>query len=104
GVPRRAEGPATFHDPTRTDEGWWEVRWHDVAPGDLRWHEPLARVEREDGEVVADDQGANVAVLQVRPGTYAARWYGPPLGRVPRHRFVIVANAGQPEIRTELFG
>lgn len=104
GVPRRAEGPATFHDPTRTDEGWWEVRWHDVAPGDLRWHEPLARVEREDGEVVADDQGTNVAVLQVRPGTYAARWYGPPLGRVPRHRFVIVANAGQPEIRTELFG
>jgi neutral ceramidase len=103
-VERRADGPAEFHDPDRTDEGYWEVRWHDVAAGDLRWHEPLARVELDDGTVVADDQGTRVAVLQLRPGTYAARWYGPPLGQVPKHRFVLPANAGQPEIRTELFG
>jgi neutral ceramidase len=103
-VPRRADGPAEFHDADRTDEGWWEVRWHDVAAGDLRWHEPLARVELEDGTVVADDQGTRVAVLQLRPGTYAARWYGPPLGQVPKHRFVLPVNAGRPELRTELFG
>jgi neutral ceramidase len=103
-VPRRADGAAAFADPTRTDDGYWEQRWHDVGPADLHWHEPLARVEREDCEVIADDQDGRVAVLLVRPGLYAARWYGPPLGRGPRHRFVLTANAGQPEERTELFG
>ena len=103
-APHRTRAGAEFHDPDRTDEGYWEVRWHDVAAGDLCWHEPLARIELEDGTVVADDQGTRMAVLQLKSGTYSARWYGPPLGRVPKHRFVLPANAGQPEIRTELFG
>jgi neutral ceramidase len=103
-VARRADGVATFVDPTAIDEGYWEQRWRDVGAGDLRWHEPLARVERIDGRAVADDQSGAVAVLQVSPGVYAARWYAPTLGRGPQHRFVLPANHGRPELRTDPFG
>lgn len=27
----------------------WEQRWLDAAPGDLRWHDPLVRVDRDNG-------------------------------------------------------
>lgn len=102
---RRATGAAAYLDPTAIDVGCWEQRWTDVGPGDLDWHEPLVRVERADGTVVADDRSAGrVAVLQVAPGTYAARWYDPPMGRGPQHRFVVLANRGQAELRGELFG
>lgn len=102
---RRPVGEATFHDPTAIDDGYWEQRWFDVPAGDLAWHRPLVFVEREhDDAVVADDRIGEVAVLQIEPGVLAARWYGPPLGRVPRHRFVVVANGAQPELRPEPFG
>jgi hypothetical protein len=104
GAIRRVNGSAEYLDPTAIDEGCWEQRWTDVAAGDLRWHEPLVRVERADGTVVADDQWGGVAVLQVAPGEYAARWYGPTMGRGPQHRVVVLANGGQPELRGELFG
>lgn len=104
-APRRPDGEAVFHDPTATEDGYWEQRWTDVGPGDLAWHEPLARIERvHDGAVVADDQGGAVAVLQVAPGGYAVRWFAPPLGLVPEHRVVLAANGGQPEVALPGFG
>lgn len=27
----------------------WEQRWLDAAPGDLRWHDPLVRVNVDNG-------------------------------------------------------
>jgi neutral ceramidase len=42
-----------FTDPTATEDAVWEQTWVDVAPGGLRWHEPLVRVEQ------SDDDGTN---------------------------------------------
>ncbi|MCW2782514.1 MAG: hypothetical protein JWR35_2963 [Marmoricola sp.] len=92
---------ARFVEATPAEDAYWELIWRDVAPGDLHWHEPLVRVETEAGTPVADDQGWRVGVVHLgeRKGVhqYAARWFAPPLGRPGRHRFVLSANAGQPE-------
>jgi neutral ceramidase len=102
---RRPAGDAAFHDPTATEDGYWEQPWLDVPPGDLAWHRPLARIDRtRDGAVVADDQGGSVAVLQVEPGRYVVRWYAPALGEGRRHRVVLLANATQPEVALPEFG
>lgn len=94
-----------------------------MAPGDLHWHEPLARVEvndagswrpaRRDGQVV-DDEGWDLQVTHLggpggEPGRgdghrYALRWWNPTLGAPRRHRFVLAANAAQPEWASEAFG
>lgn len=107
----RSAGAVRFVESTPTEDAYWEQTWTDVAPGDLYWHEPLVRVEAESGEVWApasydghpvDDQGWRVGVTYTgeKRGlhTYVARWYAPPLGRPVRHRFVLVANAAQPEV------
>lgn len=102
---RRADGDATFVDPTGKEDGYWEQPWTDVAAGDLAWHEPLARIERSrDGAVVADDQRGDVAVLQVGPGRYVVRWFDPALGEGRRHRVVLLANGRQPEVALPEFG
>ena len=46
---RHVLSPAAYHDPAGEELGWWELRWLDVAPGDLQWHEPLVRVDVIDG-------------------------------------------------------
>ena len=104
---RRAafDGAGRVPRPDRTDDGLLgavagATSRPATSAGTSRW----SASSSTDGTVVADDQGTKVAVLQVRPGLYAARWYGPPLGQVPKHRFVLPANAGTPELRTELFG
>ncbi|MGH3411930.1 MAG: neutral/alkaline non-lysosomal ceramidase N-terminal domain-containing protein [Marmoricola sp.] len=93
-----------FVEATPTEDAFWELTWADRAPGDLCWHEPLVRVEAETDAgwaTVVDDQGWHLGVTHLgrQHGThrYAARWYAPPLGRPGRHRFVLEANAGQPE-------
>lgn len=112
----RLLGAVRYVETTRTEDGYWEQVWSDVAPGDLHWHEPLVHVEVEtsggwvraayDGRPV-DDQGWRLGVTHLgrKHGQhrYAARWYAPPLGRPGRHRFVLAANAGQPEIAGEAF-
>ena len=45
-----ALGAPDFHDPTGTEDGYWELRWLGPAPGDLAWHEPLVRVEAATGD------------------------------------------------------
>jgi neutral ceramidase len=109
GAPATIEvaGPARFSDTTARVDASWEVAWTGPPPGDLAWHEPLARVERQDGdgawEPAADDQGWDVAVLAVGPvegdearHRYVARWYLPDLRAGRRHRFVIGDVASEP--------
>lgn len=112
GAARRITGEPRFEDPTGTSDGFWELEWVDEAPGALRWHEPLVRVERsDDGGVtwelathhdrLVDDQGCDVEVRSRGDADglhrYATRWWNPAFraGRV--HRFVLLANGPQPE-------
>jgi len=114
-VERRFLGGPAFTDPTRTVDGVWETRWRDVAPGGLDWHEPMVCVERSplaggewelarrQGRVV-DDQGWDLEVRHLGEAAdgdghdYGVRWYDPTLGGEWRHRFVLVANHGRPEL------
>ena len=115
---RTVPDPPRFFEATVREAAHWELRWRDVPPGDLHWHEPIARVEvwSGDGWTVArregrpvDDQGWWLGISHLGPSrhpasdghVYAARWYGPDLSR--RHRFVLLANAGQPELATPGF-
>jgi len=98
----------SYTDPTATEDGFWELRWLDAAPGALRWHEPLVRVEAAgpDGwRPVADDQGYAVGVVHLGPAArlagagrhrYAARWYTPYLGPAPVHRLVLLGAPDGP--------
>ncbi|HEV7721493.1 MAG TPA: neutral/alkaline non-lysosomal ceramidase N-terminal domain-containing protein [Iamia sp.] len=94
------DGPARFTDTTARVDAFWELAWSGPPPGDLTWHEPMARVEAQDGDgpwgPAADDQGWDVAVLAVGADEgdptrhrYVARWYLPDLRAGRRHRFVI---------------
>jgi neutral ceramidase len=117
GPDRAFERAARFTDPTATTDGFWEQTWIDVAPGDLHWHEPLVRVEASDDDGRTwtraldhgrrvDDQGWALAVTHLGaidesggPGhRYRIRWYEPVLRFGRRHRFVLEANAGRPEL------
>jgi neutral ceramidase len=121
---RIAVGAPEFTDSTPSEDAYWEFQWWDVPPGELRWHEPLARVEVAAAGAVAggwvvaadghgqpvDDQGWRVGVVHLGPSRgdgaahrYAVRWYGPPLGPPCPHRFVLLENAGQPELASDAF-
>lgn len=123
--PRTAQGPAQFNDPDATADGFWEFRYIDASPGDLNWHEPMARVETEEsahqwratlrqGRVV-DDQGWDMELVHlgalaercqgIAPGghEYALRWWNPSFAGGRRHRFVLVPNAGRPGLESEPF-
>lgn len=125
-VDRLADGPAVFTDATATADPVWEQRWWDIAPGRLDWHEPLVRVEMCDGEGGAwvpavahgrrvDDGGCDVEVVHLGPGDrdrgfdrgrghrYAVRWWSPGFRAGRRHRFVLVPNAGRPELTGDPF-
>jgi len=123
-IPREILEPARFRDVTARTDALWEIIWRDVAPAALAWHEPLVRVEAgsndaddanhwvpactRDGRLV-DDQGWEIEVEhlgQAADGVghrYAARWHDPTLRADRRHRFVLLANAGRPEVAGEAF-
>ena len=124
-VERTTLGPATFTDATARTDPCWEQRWRDVAPGNLRWHDPLVRVESADGDGgpdgnestwqpartddgrPVDDQGCDIEVVHLgddrRGHLYAARWWSPVFRSYRRHRFVLLANASQPRVVGEPF-
>jgi len=119
-VERRFLGAPAFRDPTRVADGLWEARWRDVAPGGLHWHEPMVAVERcpLDGDVweparrqgrVVDDQGWDLEVRHLGEASdgdghdYAVSWFDPELGGTWRHRFVLHANHGRPEVVSHPF-
>lgn len=117
---RRFDGPARFSDPTARDDAVWEQDWVDVAPRGLAWHEPLVRVERSDdggdtwepaahGWRAADDQGWALEVTHLGPRDaggvhrYRVRWHDPDHRAGRLHRFVLLANAGRPEVTGQPF-
>jgi neutral ceramidase len=118
-VGRHFLGAASFTDPRRHTDGFWALEWVDVAPGDLHWHEPLARVEeRSTGGAweparrqrrVVDDGGWDLELTYQgeRPGDkghrYLLRWFDPELRGDREHRVLLAANAGQPETASEAF-
>ncbi|HEX7135807.1 MAG TPA: neutral/alkaline non-lysosomal ceramidase N-terminal domain-containing protein, partial [Iamia sp.] len=107
-TPIAVDGPARFTDTTARVDAFWELAWTGPPPGDLTWHEGMARVEATDEgddawRTAADDQGWDVAVLAVGPvegdptrHRYGARWYLPDLRAGRRHRFVIGDVASDP--------
>ena len=116
------DGRAKFSDPTATVDGLWEQSWVDVAPGGLAWHEPLVRVESSDDDGATwapaqdhgravDDQGWSLAIThigdagEVAKGAhrYRVRWFDPVHQGGRRHRFVLVANNGRPEVAGQPF-
>jgi neutral ceramidase len=118
---RSVLGAATFADATARTDPRWEQRWRDVAPGNLRWHDPMVRVEStdgpgddatwqpaltEDGRPV-DDQGCDLEVVHLgddrRGHRYAVRWWNPVFRSYRRHRFVLLANGTQPRVVGEPF-
>lgn len=106
GGQRTLDGPPRFVDMSADEDAHWEQLWVDVAPGDLHWHEPLVRVEAADGDgpwqPAADDGDGSVSVGHDHLGEaghrYVARWYHPDIRVGRRHRFVLAANAGRPEV------
>ena len=104
---RRFITPAAFHDPTRTEDGYWEIAWRDAAPGNLAWHAPLVRVEAADRRVLADDQFGAIEVSyrghHDGEHDYRARWYDPAFSATQKCRFVLCANRDQPEIISDSF-
>jgi neutral ceramidase len=133
---RAIAGLAGFTDATATTDAVWRLDWWDVAPGRLAWHEPLVRVEMQDGSdgrwlpAVAhgrpvDDGGCDIEVVHLgqsrrhrQEGSgehgggdhgggerhrYAVRWWSPGFRAGRRHRFVLVANAGRPEVASDPF-
>ncbi|HLM62685.1 MAG TPA: neutral/alkaline non-lysosomal ceramidase N-terminal domain-containing protein [Acidimicrobiales bacterium] len=118
GAVRSVAGAAAFVDATATTDPRWELEWLDVAPADLDWHEPLLRVEMADGAGVwrpavahgrpVDDQGCDIEVVHAGATPegahrYVTRWWDPGFKAGRRHRFVLVPNAGQPEVASSGF-
>jgi len=116
-VIREALGSPIYTDPTAVIDGCWIFQWLDAAPGDLHWHEPIVAVESSDEggpwvparhhDRTVDDQGWSLEVSH-RGATesghrYRVRWFDPAFAAKRRHRFVILPNAGQPELHSEPF-
>ncbi|CAN5707906.1 hypothetical protein BH10ACT1_BH10ACT1_39560 [soil metagenome] len=116
---RKVEGRAAFTDPTAEIDGYWEQRWTDVAPTGLAWHQPLVRVEASDDDGASwrpatdhdrriDDQGWFLEVTHLGSDDsdrhhYRVRWYDPVHRHGRRHRFVLLANSGRPELASAPF-
>jgi neutral ceramidase len=100
-------GGPTYVDPTATTDGYWRAEWIDVVPGSLAWHEPLVRVDGDDGPL-ADDQSwdLQVSLLETTAdqARYEVRWFDPPFHGTRRQRFVLLANATRPELTSDPFG
>ena len=106
-----------FTDPTPTSDGCWEFAWRDAAPGDLAWHESIVRIEQsDDGETwepavhrgrMIDDSGWAIEVTHTGHDAvghlYRARWFNPAFKAGRKHRFLLVANAAQPEMAGPAF-
>ncbi len=117
---RRFERVARFTDPSATLDGIWEQTWLDVAPGGLRWHDPLVAVESSDDDGATwrlaveqgrrvDDQGWALSIAHLGPDDdgvvhrYRVRWHDPSMRVGRRHRFVLLANGDRPEVVGEPF-
>lgn len=98
-----------YTDPTVSEDGYWEFVWRGPAPGDLSWHERLARIEwadgaggwalAQDGATPIDDQGYHLGVTHLGADSsgpagahrYAVRWFTGYRGPDRPYRFVVAA-------------
>ena len=105
-------GAPTFTDPTVSEDGYWEFVWRGPAPGDIAWHESLAKIEWADGSggwtaafdgpTPIDDQGYHLGVVDLGvdrggPDTahrYAVRWHTGYRGPDRPFRFALSAALG----------
>lgn len=96
-----------FVDPSKVEDGYWEIEWDDVPPGDLVWHEVLVRVVDVHDEVVADDAYGAIDVTYAGEidgaHRYRARWFDPMAHADHTHRFVLCANGRQRELVSDPF-
>jgi len=119
---RTATGPRqVLHEPTpvRADAAYEEdyvaFRWQDVGPSEIRFHEPLSRVEVRtagqwklmsvDAEPIHDD-GYDLEVRYVGKrdagmGQYELRWYNPVPGG--EYRFRIEPRSQRPALVSRAF-
>jgi neutral ceramidase len=118
---RRFDRVARFTDPTARHDGHWAQTWVDVEPGGLDWHEPLVRVESSDDDGATwepavergrriDDQGWALSISHLGSlgddsagHRYEVRWHDPLMRVGRRHRFVLLENAGRPEVAGQPF-
>jgi neutral ceramidase len=110
---RQVLGRAAFTDATAATDPCWRQEWRDVPPGDLTWHEPLVRVEVADGHGYwrpngpLGDGSCDIEVVHLgqehEGDRYAVRWHNPDFHGSRRHRFVLLADAGRPEVACEPF-
>lgn len=111
-VSRAFLGRPAFTNPTTREHGICELRFRDVHPGALHWHEPLAQIEvqSDDGswglasldDEPVDDQGWRVGVTHLGSDEtghlYAVRWFAPEERGSGDYRFKLLANGGRPEL------
>lgn len=98
-----------------TDEPYVAVRWLDVAPSNIGWHQRLVEVEHKvagewqplviNGEPIHDD-GYDIEVRYLHDhkdgmAAYETRWYNPQ--NTGTYRFVIAPRKGQPTLRSPAF-
>ncbi|QQD23426.1 alkaline ceramidase [Venatoribacter cucullus] len=98
------------------EEDYIAVRWLDVGPRQIDFHQPLVRIEQRHGdqwqllhnagEPVHDD-GYDIEVRYLKThkddgmAHYETRWYNPVAGG--EYRFVIAGRAGQPALYSAPF-
>lgn len=117
---RHFVGRARFTDPTAEIDARWEQDWIDVEPAALLWHEPLVAVEMSDDDgttwtralcddgTPADDAAWACQVQHLGSDDegrhrYRVRWFEPAHRAGRRHRFVLAANNGRPEVVGPVF-
>ena len=98
------------------EEHYIAVRWLDVGPRQIDFHQPLVRVEQRQGDAwqpfsvagePVHDDGYDIEVRYLKTrkqdgmAQYETRWYNPVAGG--EYRFVIEARAGQPVLYSEPF-
>ena len=114
---RRFDSPATFTDPTASEDGYWTMTWIDVAPAALAWDRTIARVEVTDDGATwrpaqvrgrdIDDGGWDLEIRHLgrtdEGHRYRVRWFDPAHHAGRSNRIVLAENAGRPEVAGPAF-
>lgn len=93
----------SFAAPTEDEEGYWSMRYTDVAPARLALHEPLLAVDTLDAQgnsqLLLDDQQTDLRLVYLGESDdqhqYEVRWYNPPVA-TPGQQFRLRIAAREP--------
>jgi len=115
GARRVLADPAPVPARHENEEDYIRFRWQDVGPGEISFHEPLARVEVKvderwvpmsaDGQAI-DDEAYDLEIRHVENRTggmaeYEVRWYNPVAGG--GYRFVIEPRGKHTALVSQVF-